>query len=108
MSNSLSRLVPTATRCGPVALIDNPDALEALGNHPDAPRPDLRDTAFLRYCTERRGYSVAEDAMWSDITTATKGRLVDCWDLYLDEHPELGTTTDWNARKKWLYENIFA
>ena len=110
MSNRLAVLVPTATRIGPVALIQDCDALEALGNHPDAPRPDLRDAAFLEYVKGRRGYSVAEGARWADITVSTRGRLIDCWDLYLDakgrqvEQPAV----DWDARKKYLYETIFA
>lgn len=78
----LHNLVPTATRCGPVALLTDPDALEALGRHPDAPRPDLRDKEFLAYVFSRRGYSIAEGAKWSDITVHTKGRLIDCWDLF--------------------------
>jgi len=89
MSNRLALLVPTATRIGPVALIQDCDALEALGAHPDAPRPNLRHEGFRQYCIGRRGYSHAEGARWSDITVSTRGRLIDCWDLYLDAHPEL-------------------
>lgn len=108
MSNRLADLVPTATRRGPVALIEDPDALEALGRHPDAPRPDLHDRAFLDYMKARRGYSFADGARWSDITVHTRGRLVDCWDLYRDKIGRpLETAVDWSERKNKLFATIF-
>jgi len=109
-SNKLSILVPTATRCGPVALIADPDALNALGEHPDAPRPCLKDKQFLQYVADRRGYVLPESVKWSDLSIPTRGRLIDCWYLYLDSvgKPERDAKTDWDSRKKWLIENIFA
>jgi len=75
-------------RMGPVALIDVNrdawDALEALGMDPEAPVPDLNRVAFQQYARARRGGFFDPAIPWEDQTPHTRGKLIDCWELFLE------------------------
>jgi len=94
-------------RMGPVALIDVNrdawDALEALGMDPEAPMPDLNRVAFQQYARARRGGFFDPAIPWEDQTPHTRGKLIDCWELFLEYRNTTGiipgfgvaTPVDW-------------
>lgn len=71
-------------RQGPVALVQDPDVLEKLGAHPNAPVPDLSRVAFRQYVLARLGYTIQDRDSWETLSVSTRGRYLDCWELWLE------------------------